>query len=489
MIRNYTFVDSDDHPSTRLRQMNLSINDCAMACDKDPNCRSITWWNDRSWGPDGSCFTNREPQTNRPKAPNNNWFGANPPQNYDKPETVTTRNLIKTKSISAPNTSYATGKRYGQGNGREYCDSAPYQNVPSGNQEVSGSGSCGRGKRCCRQDFLGVAACSIPGIVWDVDKDGTDNVICGYTDIDNTWIETNWNDLSSFFDAANMEKVKQQFCDTSSPATIAGSPGNNYCKQFILNKNGSQPESVWYNYLTDNMSKRSGWSSDQDAIRLVIQSCKNGGADTGTGCNSAINTLPIGSVKWSSPLIAGLNDLNSSTVPADQLKTLSEKVEAYCSTQENSAECGCRNAVKYKVDGCTVDKPGCEDLVPFKTFKDSLSSSGTPNYGNILTLINGIRPRVQAHACRLADGSESGNILQFGKPQAGDKIQINACIQTLQNSGTLDVNKVDMACDISNPQTTTAPGTGENSPVKKVIKIGAGVLCCILILVFILLIL
>lgn len=502
--------------NNRKHRMWLQPDDCAMVCDSMSDCRSITSWNE-SGKP--LCMINTVPVSGLGRSEGTpSWYTNG--RNYDKPTTSPITTTYVAKVIPSRNKPMYDVRSLGKNagpledggkfsmTGSEYCNFSAYEyyNTASGGQ----IGQNGR-SRFCLAPGTGAKTCDhITGKVSSVratneagtggpSQSDTNDVgfVCSYNDIDNAWIQSNWNSLSNFFDAENMEKVKQQFCDTSSPATIAGSPGNNYCKQFILNKNGQQPDSVWYNYLTDNMSKRSGWSSDQDAIRLVVQSCKNGGADTGIGCNTAINTLPVGSVNWSSPLISGLNDLNSSTVPADQLKTLSEKVDEYCSTQETAAECSCRNAVKYGVDGCTADKPGCADLFAFKTFKDSLSASGTPNYGNIMTLINGIRPRVQAQACIRSDGADSENILQFKKPQVGDKIQINACIQTLQNSGTLDVNKIDMACDISAPQTTTAPGTGENSPVEKVInevknastpiKIGAGVLCCILVIVFILL--
>ena len=471
--RGYTFIDANDHANGRIRQMAGSIDDCTMMCDKDPNCKSITWWDSKSWGSEGMCFTNNNKTNDHARQPNNNWFGPTPPQNYDKPATPVSQTIITTKSIQAVNTTAAAGGRYGQSNGQEYCRSDPFGSSPSGNQEVAGSGSCGRGKRCCRQDFLGGGACPIPGTISDVNKDGNDNVKCGYKHIDNQWIADHWDQLGNYFEGNDLSAVKQQYCDEASPTSIAtNSTIYNHCKTFILSKNGTQPESMWYSYLVNTMKAKNSWYSDNNATGLLTEACKRGAQDTSTDCISAVSTIPTGSIQWGAPLITGLNTIvGSSTTTANEQTSIKAQVEAYCVTDPSRPECACRNAVKLGIENCSASIPGCADLATFKSIRDNFDRSAGQSYANIQQIINTIDPRVQSQACTAADHSADSGVLSYGIHPPGGNLTIPTCISTLNAQGaTITAQSVTQECKISTGGTTMGPNPGPPPDMGKTIN-------------------
>jgi hypothetical protein len=485
--RGFTLVDNQWRNSHDKRLW-LKDDDCALACDTDPSCKSITLYDD---GSDNLrvCFLNTAKTVDNGPGTTNSGVSYKNVANYDKPASQAA--IAKTRIIAKgfPNTSQhpASGQwgisrtpmdeggRFAM-TGSEYCSTGAweYYRSPSGVQ-IDPRGWMGQNRTTCLATHQGAKACTqtMPGTVTNIrntNRDGTGGpsqsdwsdvgLECSYSKMDPTWVSTNWPNLADYFNPSNVAIVKQQYCDNLTPAQLGSGQNNQRCHEFISSGTTTQ-DSTWARYVINNVTTPN-WEMDIDRVNLALGECLAGGVDTDSLCTSKISG--ISTLRQFSPtLIDKLNEVTSDQrTSSQQINAIKTVVGGYCKNYPNRPECACYNAATLGVSGCRAGVPGCDDFLTYQHVLAEVTGN-SPQEVSTRTIIGSINPRLNSRACVDAD-SGVGGILQYGPTPQGSTNNLNLCIPKIINSGVINAKTISENCTtVSGSGSGTGTGSGSGT--------------------------
>lgn len=492
-----------------MQTLLLEKDDCAMACDNEPTCRSFQTFNNGLgrntcvlYNKQSSQFTGGQPDSSQKDM-----------KHFDKTSsTLPPESLARLFTFENPK-DIQNGYRNGADNitlnegglffnqcsdcttcddPNDWCDWSwnPSGIMIAGQNQPRGVGA----NAAALQLHTGIKACNrIPGLVVNTvptNSNGTDRpwtgndewandarIYCGYNKINNDWIIRNWDNLNTYLtnttninytvpkrmfarpdgsDQIGITKVdsvkvaKNDYCSTVPLTTFKDPNPEGKCKTFIQSQGGGSIND-WYKFLADRAANEN-WLPATSVIR---DACRNPNSTTQNSCQNAIINLTKNE-NYNSSVVNDLNimttsDSTATGIIADSIKN---KIEDYCATRQDADECKCRNAVKYSIQNCRSDIKGCEDLMEYKKVRDAVSDVNSPLY----TFLNTLQPRVLAQACKTADADNSG-ILRYGNTK-GMNVELNQCVFNLKNEGNLTADKIQQTCKIQSNQGGTGTGAG-----------------------------
>jgi hypothetical protein len=479
-----------------MQKLLLKEDDCAMACDNEPSCKSFQVFNDGSKGDRSTCAIYTKKSTEftggAPDSTQKNMKHYNKTSTTVVPEGLAKmfvlRNAVNQSPDGADNGILLDdgGVFYNGTNTKDitcddpkdWCDyqSNPTgmyiarENVPAGTNHSSAS----------MQLHTGVKACAIPGVVVNTvptDRNGTDRpwqtqwldnsyIYCGYNSIDNDWIAKYWETLDTYlknttdisytvpksnfvkddggqdqtgiFKVDSVKVARNQYCNTVPLSTFTSDlTATSRCRNTKMSAGGLDD---WKKFILDRAS-REDWSKDR-VPELITSSCQTDNDVISPYCKTAVNVLQT-SDNFSQVLKTGLNTLTNydKNGLSENVKT---KIEEYCAKNESAEECGCRNAVVYGVNNCKPGITGCEDMIEFKKVKDAIPDTTNPLY-QFLNAIN--VPRALSQACKIADENNSGLKLRYGKKPNDASIILAPCIQKIVNEGgEINAQNITLKC-------------------------------------------
>ena len=494
-----------------LQSLKLERDDCAMACDNEPECKSFQVFTDKdsAAGRQRYCMLMH-------KDPRDVTMEQNPSEFSDvevyvrptiTPPNINTR-LFAKKNAEPP--SYTgletglldgaglfTGRQNGCGNARPWCDVQENwrdENIiyPTGMLTAAG-GQVGAGKEGMMQYHTGVRACShIPGVVTNTvptnaagndqpnpdcrDRDTCNRVFeqhiyCGYRSLNNDWIIQNWDNLQShlastigntytapqrpgtpqagIFQVDSVKVAKGDYCNTVPLSAFVSADLRpiTKCKQFKEQEGGSIDS--WYQFILQRTQKED-W---RPVPKVIVEGCKNSKTSAVIdACVGAIGNLTV-SETLQPDVVLHVNEINEKSDQSPLIvQAIQAKVDAYCEKHQNSLQCACRNAVKLGIANCKPGIPGCEDMVEFQKLRDVVEDNTA-----LAEFIKGAEPRSIASACVKADASRENTIFQYGK-KTGNNIELNNCILKVDNEGGT-INDIYQKC-YTKTQRNTGDGAG-----------------------------
>lgn len=505
--KKYNFNDSTKNTPDYLQTLILDDDDCAMACDNEPRCKSFQRWENKLASNRKFCILYKKPGAEITNTTPDEPRMTNV-RHFDKPTTrdtlSKTRLFVKQKDMSvdpAPKGyvgfdplilddggKFTVLQNACQFANRNECDIG---DAPSGHLVAVG-GHYGTGKDGLLAYHTGVKACSIPGVVTntiptnvngDQDPqalcpteekcDGKDvAVYCGYNTIDNDWIADNWDSINddtfantrfnSYIAPTRRERDGSQsrqegLFQVKSSNLVKWDYCNTVSFNSFVSDTDTRPLNRCKNWVTQN-----NYDNPDSWNKHILDRASNEpwfGPDVSVKVPGMISSLCTdtnysscaGAIKnahtdetWNPQTINSFNTMMSKSTQADVINSIHDKVEEYCQTREGNDECKCRNAIYYGINNCKDGIKGCEDIMAYQKLAQNVTEQAALN-----KIITDLSPEKLSAACKAAEtvgtNPDVEPVLRYQKTE-GLNVNLNACVQSLVNQGILDVNQINQKC-------------------------------------------
>jgi len=446
--RRYTFARNYDDPAV--------INDCAMMCDQAGFCKSFTVATDPGTdsGNNGgkgitTCYLNLDKSA-----------GWSQPNNASRIKNL--RNYDKNGQVTAPVENFTavfdTGGDHNVDNtatdycsGRNCCDerSNPGWKWSTVRLIQGARGGGDNSDKCGTWEGSGTPACKNPGIVTSTTNDNgalVNKVRCGYNRFETKWTQDNWTNLGSFgLDANNLEAAKRAHCNGLSFDEL-----NNDVNQCTTVSSFNKNQRL-LNLVSDT------WWTDPSEISKIGTLCgliENGNITE--NLKKKMQLLPTG-INWSNQLVNMINGVLLNTLSSSRYgDTLMPIVNSYCASHPNSIECGCINAIKSGISGCTSeDTPnGCSEGYNYKKIIEQ-----TTNATLKATLTSSFKPRCHSAACKIDTVGGASIIKPAPDGVSCGDLKVNVCASKIMAGGNIIDSDVKVACDFPPDNGSTANTT------------------------------
>jgi hypothetical protein len=438
IIRRYIF-EKDNSDST-------TTDNCAMLCDADSTCKSFTMYQKNGTNNARCILRNIYTAGNNTNVASNDYKN---PKNYDKPTTSPTLPATRIKNVitGTPDSDSIDYTAFKNCHGKNCCNT--YWN---GNPDVTTRGYYSNDRDDhCRSVGAAASGC-LPGVVTYVKEGFINNTLeCGYNRLDTAWTQNNWTNLSSFgFDSNNIEAIKRAHCNGLSFDELA-SDVNQCTSVSSFNKDAT---------LLSLISNT--WWTDTAQVSKMTTLCVMPGDSIIEIMKTKLRLLPT-NIEWSNPVINMINTILLSTFTnAKYGDTLMPIVNSYCSARPNSIECGCINAIKSGISGCTSeDTPnGCSEGYNYKKIIEK-----TTNATLKATLTSSFKPRCHSAACK--NDTANGKSIIKPAPDGGScgNLEVNVCASKIMAGGNFIDSDVKVACNFpaDNGSTVNTGSGGVNS--------------------------
>ena len=381
-----------------------TINNCAMLCDQDPNCKSFTVENTNTTGNDTICKLRGKFASGDNTVGSSDHYNS---KNYDKNSSVNKPTERIVHQISTPEDhTYADYTAYHACRGRNCCD-RDHRDRDDRRTTKYYSGMTDRdGFDKCRSNGAASSAC-YPGVVTSVNfGDSPFTVKCGYSRLDPDWVHKNWASLKNYFDSQNVENVKQTHCEGMSFTDLAAS---SECRDYYGTNN-----------LNSELLKRiestgNGWANNppqRDFVQQVV-------ADE---------------------VIQG----RAATDVSSRAKAL---IRNFCTANPNDPKCGCYNAVNKGLSGCqaTPTAPGCAELVALGNQFDTAPPEFKPIFQQMKNSVNAMCLSENCKTVRGATTNAAGILLPGTVPGGDCSSNFNVCLTKL-SVGQMTGGSIDSSC-------------------------------------------
>lgn len=448
----------------------INIDNCAMNCDSDPDCKSFSIWNDQgSQNGFKTCMLNSDKTSG--KITNGDTCGGfyNNGQSYDKP----TPQIVKDSNInfytmnpiangSGSKTSQDSNPSFHQqghdcGNKNNVNAWNGDHNMPSTTFDYyDGAG----GAMACVTPFVGAQAC-LPGKVistelptyratyttsWDTNASPLKQIKCNYESLDPAYIVSNWEHMDpTIIPPEQQILAKQVYCKSLDPAALAASN---------CNDPGIFTPSDYNTVMINACNSVSDWTQLApclDSIAGVVQNndIGNSNANNAVGmihkyCRGGDGTNPQSTTGHRSDPICSCLNASDFGIPNPN-----DNTHISCYDQPAYAYPGC-NEVRNKTtdikslfevapnvynevvaqvqdsgdlaDSCAIARSACQTgqtscILPY----EPAANSKTYNF-NVCTFANSIGKAVDSpikQTCGIVDGSESSNSVSTINPTSG----------------------------------------------------------------------
>lgn len=253
---------------------------------------------------------------------------------------------------------------------------------------------------------------------------------CKYSQITN--VKDIFDDLWRYFDEPDLSNIKRDYCNALDFGELVG---ETRCDNQIINRTQK----------LEAFLGGSSWYTDDSKIsnfETVARSAINMSSEAQNFIKSKIEAIPT-NIQWSTRLILCLNNLYDTVYKG----SIVSRVVAYCNANQGRNECSCFNALKYKIDDCTANIPGCTAGSRLKEYFNRPTTSETVKQA----LRNQFE---QNSSCRDICNSTTANtqgILRAVEPAtACSSLTINSCASQIIAGGNITQNDIDASCKISN---------------------------------------
>lgn len=272
---------------------------------------------------------------------------------------------------------------------------------------------------------------------------------CGYNRIkEDVWSR---NSLEDYFDRDTAKTIVKDHCFASAVTSKELAASTN-CRDQLTKYLGNLDE---YNLnVISKLKNESNWWNDSTNCTNFANIVKNNTSNTPllNTAKDVINALP--NTGWSDDLVKALNQIRGTNGASILFESIDNKIVSYCDASNGStnSKCGCRNAVKFGLGGCTNDITGCVDVKRYAGVFDEIDKYSSA-FG--LTLRRIYNPNYDSNACQETKNSSS-TVLRYGDVN-GRGIQVTGCFQQIDNEGTITADKIKQVCQITESGTSTAP--------------------------------
>ena len=470
----------------------LSLNGCAMGCDKNPNCKSFQWAQrtNNATVKYGACWFRTTTTPTAGGTANSTAVTYNKPTvSPSKPTGLVLTGPMKNPAIDAGNNYYPACQVYGTSNLYEGHVIPYFRGFPgdfdsiilSTNQGNAQNHGCpyGNGRTSVVGPlYVDPSACMLPGEVYTTDYvnlgngldnggnqvgDGSIGYKCTYSNLDSAWVFSNWTNLASYLNSqTDIINAQYRACSTLSANDLMNrdQSSNGYMCYQLANQTGTLKQ--YYNLVAQNSSNVLDKPGNFEALANACDTKAHpGNSADSLVCAEALNTIP--SDNWNSLIIGGINSFNTAAegvgnYTSDEMTAIKNRIEAYCSKPNSNSNpyCGCYNVLHYGVEGCKSTITGCDATV--MALQSKVNAAGAQSLYQNLDKAQ----RASAHACNVTDNS----VAIYG-PEISIDVQFAACNSAISASGSTISGGVSQVCNIGLGGTGGSPpagGTGGSPP-------------------------
>ncbi len=525
--RGYTKRDEfsfaiDDKNSSKgyLQTLMLERDDCAMACDNEPNCKSFQMFTDEegSRGKQRYCMLmNKDPKDvtlrSKPSEYTNVEVYSRPTV---KPNAKGDTRLFYLKSAKPPDYKLFDGTVFLLDDGglnyqpaqiggvNNYYSDKPElreRNViyPTGiltnaNYDVGLGNVGGDG---IIQMHTGVKACNfIPGVVTNTvptNLEGTDvpqtggcngpgytnckaqndvGIYCGYNKLDNSWIIQNWELLPSYLsNTLGIEYKAPIRPDGTSQTGIKKVDSvkiakNDYCNTVPLSTfTDARPAAKCSEFVKSEIWNTMHTWYEYLLIRAAKEDWRSAPTVVREACtstNATIGPRCVGAIRT----LNVDDELTSNVIQSvnDINRTVNQSTEVITAIRDK-VETYCQKYENSKECSCrNAVKYGVKDCKPdipgcedLLTYQKLLESTTKTDVLN--EFVKNFPSRSLAGACKIADSVNEQTILQYGKASS-TALNLNTCIQRLENEGQLTAENIVQKCEFRTKEEGGTDGAG-----------------------------
>jgi hypothetical protein len=491
-----------------LQTLILGKDDCAMACDNEPTCKSFQLFTDN---PEGTginycMLMNKEPKdVTMPQNPSE----FTNVEVFVKPSVLTDKEKEKIATrvygLRSANTPPGPGYRRVDGNLKvplddgglfiqnqdrclgqyrgTFCDGQETDNIilPTGVWTAAG-GQVGRGLEGGMQLHTGVKACDhIPGVVTNTiptNKEGNNQPnascidgqcygqddsynYCGYNSINNDWILDKWSLLSNYLENTTTKTytsftrpdgTKQTGILKVNSVKVAK---NQYCNTAPL-VSFTKPDPV--NKCSEFVRSEVGNTIDNWYIYLLKRAAQEDWRPAPSVVKDGCTTVNSSVTPY---CVSALRNLNvDDTMDQSVLQSLNEingkenQSTETILTIKDKVETYCQKHQNSKACECrNADKYGitnCKPDIPgcedMIIYQKLLEAVDENSVLN--EYVKNFQPRALAGACQIADSVNENTVLQYGKAPKTN-VNLNTCILNLKNQGQLTAENIVQKCEFT----------------------------------------